>query len=474
MIRLYNSLGRNVEEFTPIKPGEVALYTCGPTVYDYMHIGNLRKFIFDDTLKRMLLSQGAAVNHVMNVTDVGHLVSDGDEGEDKLEKGARNSGKTVWDVAQLYLDAFVRDMKLVNVIEPSQLIRATDAIAQQIKMVTVLLEKDFAYITKEAIYFDVSKLPDYGVLTGQKLADKQVGARDEVVTETSKRNPQDFAVWFFTVGHFADHQMRWESPWGKGFPGWHLECSAIIEKSLGETIDIHTGGIDNLGTHHVNEMAQSEAAHDGAPLANYWMHLLHLHVDGTKMSKSLGNFYTLEELTEKGYSPLAFRLLMLQAHYRSELNFTWAGLRGAQTRLSDLYGWASLQHDTRKLDNDAYPSKVLDQGVADIKEALADDLATPKALSILSGLVDATPGVPKKHWPHFIDILHELDKLFGLDLANQADISDEHKAMIAEREEAKDAGTFKKADDMRDRLLKQNIELLDTPSGTRWKRKAIF
>jgi len=473
MIRLYNSLGRKVEEFTPINRGEVRLYTCGPTVYDYMHIGNLRKFIFDDTLKRMLISQDLTVNHVMNVTDVGHLVSDADEGEDKLEKGARKSGKTVWDVAQFYLDAFVADMKLVNVLDPSQLIRATDAIKQQIKMVKVLLDKDFAYITNEAIYFDVSKLPDYGVLSGQKLADKQVGVRDEVVTKTSKRNPQDFAVWFFTVGHFADHQMRWESPWGEGFPGWHLECSAIIEQSLGNTIDIHTGGIDNLGTHHVNEMAQSEAAHDGEALANYWMHVLHLHVDDTKMSKSLGNFYTLEQLTEKGYSPLAFRLLMLQAHYRSELNFTFAGLRAAQTRLGDLYGWASLQFDTRNINNDAYPSKQLNQGLADIKAALADDLATPKALSILSGMIDATPGVSKQHWVHFIGILEELDKLFGLKLADQKDITDEQKQQIVEREEAKKAGTFKKADDIRDALLKQNIELLDTPYGTRWKRKAI-
>lgn len=473
MIRLYNSLGRTVQDFEPIKAGEVTLYTCGPTVYDYMHIGNLRKFIFDDTLKRTLLSQGLAVNHTMNVTDVGHLVSDADEGEDKLEKGAKKDGKSVWDVAQFYLDAFVSDMKEVNVIDATALIRATDAIESQQKMIKQLLDKEYAYITKEAIYFDVTKLPDYGILTGQKLADKQVGVRDEVVTETSKRNPQDFAVWFFTVGHFADHQMHWKSPWGEGFPGWHLECSAIIEQSLGDTIDIHTGGIDNLGTHHVNEMAQSEAAHDGAPLSHYWMHLMHLHVDGTKMSKSLGNFYTLAELTEKGYSPLAFRLLMLQAHYRSELNFTFAGLRAAQTRLSELYGWASLQHDTRNMNNDAYPSEKLDQGIADIKAALADDLATPKALSILSGMVDATPGVSKQHWVHFIGILVELDKLFALNLADQDDISDEHKALIADREEAKQAGTFKKADDIRDKLLKQNIELLDTPFGTRWKRKTI-
>jgi len=473
MIKLYNSLGRKTEEFTPINAGEVSLYTCGPTVYDYMHIGNLRKFIFDDTLKRMLLSQDLKVNHTMNVTDVGHLVSDADEGEDKLEKGAKKEGKTVWDVAQFYLDAFVADMKLVNVLDPSQLIRATEAIDSQISMIKTLLDKDIAYITDEAIYFDVTKLPDYGILSGQKLADKQVGVRDEVVTETSKRNPQDFAVWFFTVGHFADHQMHWSSPWGEGFPGWHLECSAIIEQSLGDTIDIHTGGIDNLGTHHVNEMAQSEAAHDGAPLANYWMHVLHLHVDGTKMSKSLGNFYTLEQLTEKGYSPLAFRLLMLQAHYRSELNFTFAGLRAAQTRLSELYGWASLQHDARPIDTSKYPSKELEDGLTAIKEAMADDLATPKAMSIVSAMVDATIGVPAQQRTHFVGILNELDKLFGLNLTDQGDITSEQKQKIAEREEAKKAGTFKKADDIRDALLKENIELLDTPYGTRWKRKTI-
>jgi cysteinyl-tRNA synthetase len=438
-----------------------------------MHIGNLRKFIFDDTLKRILQSQGLTVNHVMNVTDVGHLVSDADEGQDKLEKGAQKTGKSVWDVANYYLEAFTHDMQQVNVLEPTQLIRATDVINSQIAMITTLLTKEHAYITPEAIYFDVTTMPDYGELTGQRLADKQVGVRDEVVTETSKRNPQDFAVWFFTVGHFADHQMRWDSPWGEGFPGWHLECSAIIEQSLGATIDIHTGGIDNLGTHHVNEMAQSEASHDGAPLANYWLHVLHLHVDGTKMSKSLGNFYTLEQLTEKGYSPLAFRLLMLQAHYRSELNFTWAGLRAAQTRLTDLYGWASLQYDERTMPDDIYDLELIDAKLQEIHEALCDDLATPKALSILSSLIDTVPAVPADHRDHFVTTLTKLDELFGLELVHQNDITSDQKQLISEREAAKQAGTFKKADDLRNQLNKDGIELLDTPHGTRWKRKAI-
>lgn len=473
MILLYNSLGREVQDFTPIKTGEVSLYTCGPTVYDYMHIGNLRKFIFDDTLKRMLISQGLKVNHSMNVTDVGHLVSDADDGEDKLEKGAKKDGKSVWDVAQFYLDAFIADMEQVNVLDPDKLTRATDAVDSQIKMVATLLEKDFAYITKEAIYFDVTKLDDYGILSGQKLADKQIGVRDEVVTETNKRNPQDFAVWFFTVGHFADHQMRWNSPWGEGFPGWHLECSAIIEQTLGKTIDIHTGGIDNLGTHHVNEMAQSQAAHDGAPLAHYWLHNLHLHVDGAKMSKSLGNFYTLSDLTEKGYSPRSLRLLMLQAHYRSELNFTWASLRAAETRLCDLAAWASLQFDERKLPADCYNPKEVDKKIQEIVDALAEDLATPKAMSILSSLIDSTPGVPVKHREHFIATLKRLDELFGLELAIQADVDQEVKDMIIEREAAKRANTFKKADDIRNALHKRGIELLDTPYGTRWKRRKL-
>jgi cysteinyl-tRNA synthetase len=473
MIKLYNSLGRSVQDFEPITAGEVSLYTCGPTVYDYPHIGNLRKYVFDDTLKRMLLSQGLSVNHVMNVTDVGHLVSDADEGEDKLEKGAKKDGKSVWDVAQFYLDAFNKDMKLINILEPAQLIRATDAIDSQIKMIKELLDKEYAYVTDEAIYFDVSKLASYGKLSGQSLADKQVGVRDEVVTETSKRNPQDFAVWFFTIGHFADHQMHWKSPWGEGFPGWHLECSAIIEQGLGKTIDIHTGGIDNLGTHHVNEMAQSEAAHDGAPLAHYWMHVLHLHVDGTKMSKSLGNFYTLEELTEKGYSPLAFRLMMIQAHYRSELNFTWASLRAAQTRLVELYGWACLQFDERSLPADSYNPQAVEAKLQEIVDALADDLATPKAMSLISALMDITPGVPAKHHEHFVSVLCKLDELFGLDIAEQNDVSQEVKDLIAEREVAKKANTFKKADDIRAQLLKQGIELLDTPHGTRWKKKTL-
>ncbi len=279
-MKLYNTLTRKVENFVPASGNNVSLYTCGPTVYDYYHIGNLRNAVFNDTLRRTLEASDYEVKHVMNITDVGHLVSDGDEGEDKLEKGARREGKTVWEVAEHYTEAFKRAMTAMNVLPPNgykspkyedSYARATEFIDRQIEMVQLLIDKGFAYQTQQAVYFDVAKLPDYGILSGQRLADKEVGARSTVVTDSAKKSPHDFAVWFFAVGHFADHSMQWESPWGNGFPGWHLECSAIIHATLGDPIDIHTGGVDHIGTHHPNEMAQSEAAF-GHPLAHYWIH----------------------------------------------------------------------------------------------------------------------------------------------------------------------------------------------------------
>ena len=461
-MKLYNTLTRKLEDFRSLKPGEVKLYTCGPTVYDYMHIGNLRKFVFDDNLRRALESSDLKVKHVMNITDVGHLVSDEDEGEDKLEKGARREGKAVWEVAEHYIKAFEQDMVALNILPPNVhpqgkvYARATDFIDEQIAMVKLLLDKNFAYQTEQAIYFDVTKLPSYGQLTGQKLADKEEGARSDVVTDKNKRHPQDFAIWFFATGRFADHEMRWPSPWGEGFPGWHLECSAIIHALLGEPLDIHTGGVDNIGTHHVNEMAQTEAAF-GAKLANYWLHSEHLLANNQKMSKSLGNFYTLADATKKGFEPLALRLLYLQAHYRSQMNFTWEALEAASALFKNLQAWADLVHQT---DN----AKTGDEAalLEQIKTALDDDLNTPRAVAAISQYSDrAAPTA---------ELLEQLDGLFGLELAGRPDITAEQKELIKQREAARAAKDWGKADELRRELAAQKIEINDTAAGPLWSR----
>jgi cysteinyl-tRNA synthetase len=473
-MRLHNTLTRKIEDFTPQTPSVVTLYTCGPTVYNYYHIGNLRNAVFNDTLRRVLEASGLQVKHVMNITDVGHLVSDADEGEDKLEKGAAREGKSVWEVAEHYTEAFKRDMQLMNVLPPSvnphraknkdgqdPYARATDFIPEQIDMVRRLLDQGFAYQTKQAIYFDVTKLPSYGELSGQKLADKEVAARSDVVTDPDKHHPYDFAVWFFLQGHFKDHSMHWPSPWGEGFPGWHLECSAIIHATLdghtahqsGHPIDIHTGGVDHIGTHHPNEMAQTEAAF-GHPLAHTWIHNEFILVDGAKMAKSKGNSYTLKDITDKGFHPLALRLLYLQSHYRSELNFTWESLEAAQNRLLNLYAWADLAHQEK-------PDKIGTYIDEDLTGTIANDLNTSVALSN----IDTDSGAPTAKY------LEHLDALLGLNLSGRPDVTAEQKRLIAEREHARTAKAWAKADILRAALRDQHqLEIDDTPHGPRWRR----
>lgn len=459
-MKLYNTLGRTIQELKPLKKGEVKLYTCGPTVYHYYHIGNLRKSVFDDTLKRALMLQGLGVQHVMNITDVGHLTNDADEGDDKLQNQAAQEGKTVWQVARFYTEAFVKDMSALNVLPPSKLVPATQAIEQQITMVKTLLDKGFAYQVEQAIYFDVTKLKDYGKLTGQKLDQKEVAARSDVVTDPDKKHPQDFALWFFTVGRFKDHQMHWPSPWGEGFPGWHLECSAIIAQELGETIDIHTGGVDHIGTHHTNEIAQSEAAHDGKPLANIWMHSEFLLVDGKKMSKSLKNTFTLADVTKKGFDPLDLRLFYLQAHYQTQQNFTWQSLEAAQNRRKAIDAWADLRHQIKA---DERTKQLLVAATNEIQKALANDLDTPRVLAVLSDVMNAGAAPTK-------EFLEYLDAALGLKLADRKDISKKQKELITRRDTARANKDFQESDKLRDQLLKDGIELDDTPSGARWSR----
>lgn len=461
-MKLFNTLGRRLEEFKPLDEHAVKLYTCGPTVYDYSHIGNLRAYVFDDTLRRTLEAKGYRVKHVMNITDVGHLVSDDDEGEDKLEKGASRENKSVEEIADHYIQLFLDDTARLNILRPNgytskveNYARATDFIDEQIDLVQKLIDKGIGYITEQAIYFDVSRLSDYGKLTGQDLSDKEVAVRAEVVSDPHKKHPQDFALWFFTVGRFEHHSLRWPSPWGEGFPGWHLECSAIIHTALGETIDIHTGGVDHIGTHHTNEIAQTEAGYD-KQLSNFWVHNEHLLVDGKKMSKSLGNYTTLKDITNKGYSPIALRLLLLQSHYRSQANFTWESLDSAAAYLRKIEAWADLSFQ-KPADT---PAELLE----DIKQAMFDDLNSPKALARLSVVINDQTSAPSRQ------ILENLDKLFGLGLADRQDINDELKQVIKDREAARQSQDWAESDRLRDRLKQAGIEINDSAQGPIWSR----
>lgn len=484
-MKLHNTLTRKIEIFKPLHGQTVNLYTCGPTVYDYYHIGNLRNAVFNDTLRRTLEACGYTVKHVMNITDVGHLVSDADEGEDKLEKGARREGKTVWDVARHYTNTFKEDMTAMNVLAPNvyhsekykdSYARATEFVKEQIALVELLLSKGFAYQTEQAIYFDVTRVPDYGILSGQRLKDKEIRARTEVITDSNKKSPHDFAVWFFSVGHFADHTMRWSTPWGEGFPGWHLECSAIIHALLSDPIDIHTGGIDHIGTHHPNEMAQTEAAY-GHPLSRFWVHNEYVLVDGAKMAKSKGNAYTLKDIINHGFSPLSYRMLALQAHYRTELGFSWKNLEGAQNRLRNFQALAALRWQTRQNTTDA-STIILKDVPANLVKILADDLNTPAALAYIGEvatqlsmvLIDENPANRYNNADDFVAMLGAIDNLLGLKLMDVADITNAQKNLVKEREQARTDKDWAKADNLRHKLEEQNIEVSDTPSGPVWAR----
>ncbi len=461
-MRLFNTLTKKLEEFAPLNPPEVRLYTCGPTVYSFMTIGNWRAFVFDDILRRVLAYKGFLVNHVMNVTDVGHLSGDNlghaDTGEDRLEKGAKREGKTVWEVAQFYLDDFIISREKLNIIAPTTLARATDYIKEQIDLVSRLVEGGYGYETDSAVFFDVEKFPEYGKLGGQKLIDKRTAARDEVLEDPTKKHPQDFALWLKTVGKFADHQMRWPSPWGEGFPGWHVECSAMAMSLLGETLDIHTGGIDHIAIHHTNEIAQSEAA-SGKEFSRYWLHNEFLTVDGGRMGKSLGNAYTMQDILAKKIDPLALRYFYLSAHYRALLNFTWEGLEGAQTALKRLRHkvglWQAAREDDQEGSADDYRQS--------FETALFDDLNLPKALAVVWQMAeDPSVGAKEK-----LDALLKFDEVLGLDLGREEKggspvMTEEVKALLIKREQLRAKKQFDQADAIRDDLLKRGLIIEDT------------
>lgn len=484
-IYLYNTLTRQKEVFTPLRKGRVGFYACGPTVYDYAHVGNLRTFLFEDILRRALEYNGYTVKHVMNFTDVGHLVSDEDAGEDKMEKGARREGKTAWEIADFYIKAFKHDAAALNILPPAVYARATDHIKEQIALIKILEKKGFTYIIADGVYFDTSKLPGYGALAKLDIEGLQAGARVETVA--GKKNITDFALWKFSPKN-EKRQMEWESPWAPpgsrdkvlGFPGWHLECSAMSQKYLGTRFDIHAGAIDLVPVHHTNEIAQSEAAYGQNP-ARYWIHGEFMLVDGAKMSKSLGNFITLEKISEK-FDPLAFRYLTLTAHYRSQLNLTWESLAAAQSALNNLY------QQFRDLAEAADPFWPLTKLAAFLnlagrsaalkasaryaekfRERINDDLDTPGAVALVwQMLADQTlPAAAKK------EQLLKFDRVLGLNLAGvkATVVPASIKKLAQERETARQNKDWTKADQLREAILKEGWLVEDTPSGPKLIKK---
>ena len=466
MLKIYNSLKRQIEEIEPIHEGEIGIYACGPTVYDYTHIGHGRKYVNDDVLRRVLaVIDELRVTHVQNITDVGHLVSDADTGEDKMEKGARKSGKTVWEVAEEYTEYFREVMRQLNVLPPSIECKATDHIKEQIELIGRILEKGHAYETEEAVYFDVSSFPDYGGLFGQTMEEKLVGAREEVETETMKRNPADFALWFKRVGKFKDHTMYWSSPWGDGFPGWHVECSAMSMKYLGEQFDIHTGGEDHLSIHNPNEIAQSEAATGKKPFVKYWFHSVFLMVDGRKMSKSLGNYLRVEDVVAKGFTPLSLRYYFLSTHYRKPMNFTWEGLEGAASALRRLnesvvrltgeiedHGWSN--------EGDVYYRKFV--------EAVEDDLNMPAALAVVWEMMRSNITDQAKK-----NLIVVFDEVLGLDLGvvGKVEIPENIQILVDEYSRAKQTKDYAVSDLIRSQVLDGGYKIMDTQSGVVVEKK---
>lgn len=481
-LRFHNQLTKKVDEFTPLQEGRVSLYTCGPTVYDYPHVGNWSSYIYWDILVRVLQAHDLKVDRVMNITDVGHLVSDADEGEDKLEKGARREGKTAWEVAEFYTADFMDGMKLLGLIEPTHITKATDYIEQQLALVKTLKEKGFTYQIDDGIYFDTSKFPTYSDFAELDLEAQKAGARVEYNPE--KRNNSDFALWKFTPAG-ENRDMEWETPADiteegevrMGFPGWHLECSAMAMSLLGNTLDIHTGGIDHIPVHHTNEIAQSEAA-TGERFSNVWIHNNHLKVDGTKISKSLGNSITLKDIQDRGYSPLDFRMFILQSHYSNEGNFTYENLEAAKNRRLHWRNVAALRHQThdtlRDDDEKSTDNKTVSLYAAShaLTEALADDLDTPAAFTIIDDAFSrvVSANIDDIHQHALTSFIEIIDELLGLQLLETSpDISDDVKRLIIERERARDNKDFNTADQRRSQIEKSGITVRDTAKGSIWE-----
>lgn len=462
MLKVYNTLSRKKEEFNEIKKGEVSMYSCGPTVYNYAHIGNLRTYVFMDLLRRVLSYDGYKLKGVMNITDVGHLTSDGDVGEDKMSKTAREQKKSPWEIAEYYTNVFYEDLDKLNINRPEIIAKATDHIDDMIDYVSQLIMGEFAYEISDGIYFDISKFPKYGELSRLNLDEQIAGARVEVNSE--KRNPQDFAVW-----KKADpsHIMQWTSPWGMGYPGWHIECSAMSTKYLGKVFDIHTGGVDHIPVHHENEIAQNEAL-TGKKAVDYWMHGDFMLVNNGKMSKSLGNTYRISQLEEMGYSPLVFRYFCLNAHYRNKLNFTFEGMDAAKTSYERLCA-VLRSHSMGRAHVD---SEVLNGYLNEFHAAIDDDINIPMALGVLWKMVKENPLTSEVY-----DAALQMDKVFGLSLDKVAEylennkqradaaIPDEVAQLAASRYEAKLAKNWNLADEIRAKVTELGYSILDKKDG---------
>ena len=463
-MRIYNTLTRKIEEFIPNNKNEVKMYTCGPTVYHYAHIGNLRTYIFEDILEKSLNYIGYEVSRVMNITDVGHLTSDADTGEDKMAKGAKREGKTVYEIAKFYTDAFFEDCKKLNIKKPNIIESASNNIDTYIKMIEKMLNDGYAYIAGGNVYFDVSKTKNYYQLSGKNPEDLKVGVRDTVEEDIYKRNQADFVLWF-TDSKFKNQDMRWDSPWGVGYPGWHIECSGISGKYLGENLDIHCGGVDNIFPHHTNEIAQSEA-YFGHKWCNYWIHGEHLNDINGKMSKSTGEFLTVSLLEEKGYNPLSYRYFCLSSHYRKVLTFSYDILDGASNEYNKLKSRISNIKEEGDLQKE-----VFNNYVEKFKKSIEDDLNTSMCLTILYDLLkdNDTNGTTK------IKIIEDFDKVLSLDLLKKEDSTIDKelesyiKDMIDKRNEYKKNKDYEKADIIRDELKKKGILIKDTRDGTTYE-----
>ncbi|HEX7272814.1 MAG TPA: cysteine--tRNA ligase [Casimicrobiaceae bacterium] len=456
-LRLYDNYTRSLRDFEPLHADGVGLYTCGPTVYDYQHIGNCRTYLFEDVLKRVLEWNGYKVRHVMNITDVGHLTSDADEGEDKMEKGSRRTGRSAWEIARIYTEAFVEDMRALNIELPETLCRATDHIPEQIRFIADIEKNGYTYRTSDGIYFDTSKQPDYGYLARLDRAGLEAGKRVEL---GEKRHPTDFALWKFSPPG-TKRQMEWPSPWGVGFPGWHIECSAMAQQYLGDFFDIHCGGEDHIPVHHTNEIAQTEAR-VGTRLANFWMHGYFLLSNDAKMAKSAGEFLRLASLVERGYDPLAFRYLCLTAHYRSQLNFTWEALDAAAIALDRMRrGFHGPSDESGAVPDATY--------IARFTAEINDDLNIPRALALAWELRSDLAAPARKA------TLAAFDRVFGLGLATwkpkEEAIPEAVHALAAARAAARAAKDWAEADRLRGELHAAGWEVEDQPGGYALKRR---
>ncbi|MBI3385093.1 cysteine--tRNA ligase [Candidatus Gottesmanbacteria bacterium] len=479
MLKLYNTLTRKIEPFNPIKPPRVGMYSCGPTVYDFQHIGNLRTYTNTDILKRVLSLNGYDVFQVMNITDVGHLTSNEDTGEDKMEKGARREGKSVWEIAKFYTEDFFDSLKKLNIKPANVISRATDHIKEMIDLIRALELKGYTYRIGDGVYFDTSRLRDYGKLARLDTKGLKAGARIEVVA--GKKHPTDFALWKFSEAD-SHRQMEWDSPWGKGFPGWHIECSAMSLKYLGNTfennnfhgersrtIDVHSGGVDHIPVHHTNEIAQSEVA-TGKPFAKYWVHFAHLLVSGQKMSKSLGNFYTKDDIENRGFDLLDLRYLYLNTHYRSTMNFTWKSITGAKRALGRLkqkianYKLETLNskfEKKKKMSKNDYQNRFI--------TAINTDLNIPEALAVTWEMVDDSKVTNSDK----LNMILEFDKVFGLGLGEkihkEKTIPQEIMILVKKREDLRAQKEWAKSDEVRIKIENKGYVVEDTESGTKVK-----